>query len=163
MSELSIKRIDGRNWERWAPTVIKTMRMVFPRELWWSKRTFENGMRDERYIARLGTVNDEFTGFSFGMVHDDHKKQGLVPNELNIIHFFDLFVIPRYQFHGYGYAMFSDFVTQAKVHKYDMLTGCAREGPSLKNVRKFPIREIEARINYYKTGETYIFFALNLK
>ena len=151
MSAWRIRRVDRRNWDAWAPVVLRTMRKVFHRKLWWTADDFEECLDNERYIFRLATIGKKFVGFCFGYT-----------TETGTIHLFYIFIAQTFQGKGYGFTLLKDFVGQSKKKGYETLTVCAKVGPSLANFLKLGAKKVATQRNFFGTGDTYISCVMNL-
>ena len=102
MSDLRIQRVNRGNWDKWKPEVLHAMRRTFPRKLWWRPEYFDEAWSEQPYIARVGTINNEFAGFAFGLDVPPVKELGKMPTDTSFMHFYYLFIKPDIQGHGHG-------------------------------------------------------------
>ena len=161
--KLRFRNINMRNWKQWSPFVIRTMRTVFPRGLWWTPKNFIDSLKDEKHIARLATIDGKFAGFSFGLYDKvPDEALGKTPKLKKVIHLYYIFLDRPYLHSGYGYQLLTDFVEKAQSRGYRTLTVFAKRGPSLKNLQKIGARRMKIFENFYGTGETYTFCAMEL-
>ncbi len=160
---MRIKNISRRNWREWSPDVIRTMRRVFPRNLWWTPANFTDTLKDEKCIARLATIDGKFAGFSLG-IHDKVPDKALrfKPKRKKIMHIYYIFLDKPYLHSGYGYQLLKDFVDKAQGGGYRTLTVFAKLGPSVKNLQKLGALRLKVFEDFYDTGETYIFCSMDL-
>ena len=56
----------------------------------------------------------------------------------------------------------ADFIAYAKRFGYHKLSAFAKVGPSLHNVKKLGMTELEVKRNFYNTGDTYVLCAMDL-
>lgn len=160
--KLRFRNISMRNWKQWSPVVTRTMRTVFPRGLWWTAENFTDSMKSEDCIARLATIDRAFAGFSLG--HYDRvpdKALGKI-SKRKVIHLYYIFLDSPYHHGGYGYLLLKDFVQKSQTQGYRTLTVFAKIGPSVKNLQKLGARPMKVFEDFYGTGDTYIFCALDL-
>ena len=163
MAQTRIIRVNSANWPRWKDKVLRVMRRAFPRKLWWTEKNFSNMFREDRYIARLVIVGDEFAGFTFGMWDEEPEKElGNLPKECQVAHLYYLFLKPELRHQGIGYEMRNDFVRVAQSLGYKKLSSFVRSGPALRNAQKTGAKVIGERKNFYGTGDTYYLTALDL-
>ena len=163
MHKLRTRRINRANWETWAPFVLHYMRRAFPRKLWWTSKNFLSMFDEGRYIARVATVNDEFAGFIFGIAAENPESIiGKIPDGQRLMHAYYLFLAPEFRSQGLGTRMLAEFITYAKRFGYHKLSAFAKVGPSLHNVKKLGMTELEVKKNFYDTGDTYVLCAMDL-
>ena len=160
---MHIKNISRRNWPEWSPEVIRTMRRVFPRNLWWTKANFTDSFKDEKCIARLATIEGKFAGFSLG-IYDKAPDKTLITStkRKKIIHIYYIFLDQPYLHKGYGYLLLKDFAAKAQAGGYHAITVFAKLGPSVRNLQKLGARRQKVFEDFYETGETYIFCSMEL-
>ena len=109
MVKLRIRRIDPGNWSKWAPEILQMMHKLFPRKLWWLSKDYEKCLENEKYIARLATVNNYFVGFAWGL-RVQPQEELKVEGDCKVMHLFYLFI--AYDFIRTGAPLFKRWSRQ---------------------------------------------------
>ena len=115
-NDIILRRINRRNWHKWAREVMPIMRAALPKETGLTAKDIRNNFNDGgRQITLLATSGDEVAGFAIGFFHVFEEYPEIVAiGDTNIFHLCVNIVAPKFQGQGLGTRLLKERIAYGK-------------------------------------------------